>query len=102
MAAVIGLTSLMLVIVSMVTTAFLGQNLENQLEQTLKNYADAVTRQLVSPLPQSAANLDNIVGGQSLKPGALLVGSSASGGTDGIVFEERQGQVGGSARYLAP
>lgn len=100
MAAVIGVSSLVLVVIALVTTASLGQSLESQLERRVSEYSDAVTQQLVAPLPQSGASVDNVLRGRSLEPGYLVAVSSELGGTSGVVFERGRDQLGGSANYL--
>lgn len=101
MTAVIGFVSLILVIVSFITTAILGRTLEGQLEENLKEYSIALTVQLVSPLPQSEANVDTIFAGGPLRePGLLVAVSSTRGGTSGIVFENSKAELDGSSQTL--
>lgn len=102
MIAVTGLTSLVLIVISLVTTALLGQSLEDQLHRPLSDYADALTRQLVAPLPQSQADITNVLDGRVLDPRMIVAVSSASGGTSGVVFVEGTDQLHGEQSPLTP
>ncbi len=100
MTAVIGFVSLILVIVAVITSATLGATMERQLEDSLKNYSNQITR-WVGSFPEELANVDNILVGLKPVPGLLLAVSSVEGGTSGVVFSDTAGDLGGSEKLSA-
>ncbi|MBO9625251.1 MAG: HAMP domain-containing protein [Microbacterium sp.] len=102
MTAVIGFVSLILVIVSVITSASLGRTLEDQLQSELQRYATAVTAQWVTPIPPSLATADKLLSGQNPnKPGLLVALFNPAAGTSGVVFEYAKGELDSKADTLS-
>ncbi|MBW8764089.1 MAG: HAMP domain-containing protein [Microbacterium sp.] len=101
MTAVIGFVSLILVIVAVITSATLGNTLEQQLEQKLKGYAASITLQWVGRTAPELATIDYVLNGKNPGvPGLLLAVSSAEAGTSGVVFDRSQSELNGASETL--
>ena len=100
MTAVIGFVSLILVIVAVITSATLGNTLEQQIDERLKNYAGQLA-QMVDQMPPTSATASGVITqGHVGLPGLLFVVSSSVTGTTGVVLANAKEELGGTSQSL--
>uniref|UniRef100_UPI0035AC1E96 sensor histidine kinase n=2 Tax=Microbacterium hydrocarbonoxydans TaxID=273678 RepID=UPI0035AC1E96 len=86
MTAVIGFVSLILVIVSIITSAILGRTLEGQLDQKIEQYAGQLTY-LVNKFPANIGTAADIFTTTTSPESGLLVAVSNQVGTSGVILD---------------
>ena len=92
MTAVIGFVSLILVIVSVITSALLGGTLERQLDEKIIGYSAIMARWVNQTSPSATAT--QVLVGKQVPPGLLFVVSNTTTGTTGIVVAAAQDELG--------
>lgn len=92
MTAVIGFVSLILVIVSIITSAILGRTLEGQLDQKIEQYAGQLTY-LVNKFPSNIGTAADIFSATTSPESGLLVAVSNQAGVSGVVLNSPRDEM---------